>query len=86
MVNVMTRLKEINSIKLIHHLGYVGVPSPGVSIRLAEFTPSPQGSKANYKVTFETSHEDLLQEIPKDKVSRVIYRFIYNSEVSMKID
>lgn len=39
-------------------LGYVGVPSPGVSIRLAEFKPSPLGTKAEYKVLFETNDTD----------------------------
>lgn len=38
--------------------GYVGVPSPGVSIRLAEFKPSPLGTKAEYTVVFETKDTD----------------------------
>lgn len=37
--------------------GYVGVPSPGVNVRLVEFQPSPLGAKADYKVLFETSYQ-----------------------------
>nr|SVE75568.1 EOG090X0OUK [Daphnia dolichocephala] len=36
---------------------YVGVPSPGVSIRLVEFQPSSIGAKAKHQVLFETSHQ-----------------------------
>ena len=43
-------------------LGYVGVLSPGVTLRLAEFQPSPKGIKGNYKVLYEGNHHPDLQK------------------------
>ena len=54
----MTEIGTVLSIPLDgdRRAGYVGVPSPGVSLRLAEFTPSPKGIKGDYQVHFECSH------------------------------
>jgi hypothetical protein len=38
--------------------GYVGVPSPGVSIRLVEFQPSSLGAKASHQILLETNYDE----------------------------
>lgn len=66
----MTEIGSVLSIPLDgeRRAGYVGVPSPGVSIRLVEFQPSSLGAKANYQVLFETSHEQFSSHMKNDKV------------------
>lgn len=56
------------------NLGYVGVPSPGVSIRLAEFQPSPLGTKGNYKVVFEIDSDQIGNHDAVKVMRRILLR------------
>lgn len=64
--NLFTRIKLVFLIFKNLYQGYVGVPSPGVSIRLVEFQPSPLGAKANHQILLETSYDEFSKCHTKD--------------------
>lgn len=55
----MTEIGSVLSIPLEgeRRPGYVGIPSPGVSIRIAEFHPSPAGTKGIYTTLLEATSD-----------------------------
>jgi malonyl-CoA/methylmalonyl-CoA synthetase len=67
----MTEIGSVLSIPLNgeRRPGYVGVPSPGVRMRIVHFLPSPHGAKAHYDVLAEFDSRSLKTERPEDGVT-----------------